>query len=63
MKFLSKLKNVIAGVGIEILTFANKVSAISLDMIIDSGMIETAYGIPRPSTIRIAKTFIIQRMR
>lgn len=65
MKILSKLKSVIVGVGIGILTFANKVFAISPDMIIDPGMIETAYGIPRPSPspirmiIRIAKTFII----
>ena len=63
MKILSKLKSVIVGVGIGILTFANKVFAISPDMIIDPGMIETAYGIPRPSPIRkiikIAKAFII----
>lgn len=63
MKILSKLKSVIVGVGIGILTFANKVFAISPDMLIDPGMIETAYGIPRPSPIRmiirIAKTFII----
>jgi len=64
MKILSKLKNVITGVGIGILTFANKVFAISPeDLIIDPGMIETAYGIPRPSPIRmifrIAKVFVI----
>lgn len=63
MKILSKVKSVIVGVGIGILTFANKVFAISPYMIIDPGMIETAYGIPRPSPIRmiirIAKTFII----
>lgn len=59
IEILSKIKSVIVRVGIEILTFTNKVFAISPDMLIDPGMIETAYGIPRPSPIRIAKTFVI----
>lgn len=65
MKFLSKLKNVIAGVGIGILIFANKVFAISSN-IVDPGPVQLMYGIPynsRPDSIsmiaKMTKIFII----
>ncbi len=64
MKILSKIKNIIIGIGIGILTFANKVFAFS-PMDIDYNEIEivSMYGVPKPSPIRtilkIAKTFII----
>lgn len=65
MKIVSKLKKVIVGIGVGIITFENKVFALSPNMIIEPEMIkaETAYGIPRPSPIRmilkVTKTFII----
>ncbi len=62
-KFLSKLKGIIGGIGVGILAFANKIYAVPLNIINQAGMIETVYGIPRPSPIKViikvSQVFII----
>ena len=64
MKILSKVKSVIIGIGIGILTFAYKVFALSpMDIDMNEIGAVTMYGVPKPSPIRtilrIAKVFII----
>lgn len=62
MKILSKLKSVIVGAGIGILTFANKVFAISPMNMIELDTV-ALYGVAKPNPVKvifkIAKVFVI----
>lgn len=62
MKILSKVKSVIIGIGIGILTFANKVFAISPMNMIEMDTV-ALYGVAKPNPVRvifkIAKVFVI----
>lgn len=62
MKILSKLKSVIVGAGIGILTFANKVFAISPMNMIELDTV-TLYGVAKPNPVKvifkIARVFVI----
>lgn len=62
MKILSKLKSVIVGAGIGILTFANKVFAISPMNMIELDTV-TLYGVAKPNPVKvifkISKVFVI----